>query len=206
MTYFRNWSRWIHSSQKRTSIRLLWRHSSKTWTSSQQKDLGFSRLGSRLLQWLWAYHMQLSAQIFYPDCRLFCLFQDFSPLKKVLHPEHSPCKPHAVNNLIQITLFSQETIQVGSNETNNFRKPQQGRRKQQYVLSLLTVTKQSGNVRRTFKEAYFCNTGQSGQATSIPWIFQLYWRAKSLNNLLSCCHLFDFDSSHSYVAFYVLTV
>lgn len=96
MTYFRNRSRWIHFSQKRASTSLPWRHFSKTWTSSQQKDLGFSRLGSRLLHWLWAYHIQLSAQIFYPDCRLFCLFQDFSPPQKVLHPKHSPCKPHAI--------------------------------------------------------------------------------------------------------------
>lgn len=59
-------------------------------------QLRFSKLGFSLFHWLWAHHIQLSAQIFHPDCRLFCLFQDFSPFKKVLHPEHPPCKPHAV--------------------------------------------------------------------------------------------------------------
>lgn len=59
-------------------------------------QLRFSRLGSSLLHWLWACNIQHSAQIFPPDCRLFRLFQDFSPLKKVLHPEHPPCKPHAL--------------------------------------------------------------------------------------------------------------
>lgn len=120
-------------SQKRTSTSLLWKHFSKTWTCSQQNGLVFSRLDFSLLHWLCAHHIQVSAQIFYAECRLFCLFQNVSPPQKVLYLKYSICKPHA-NNLIKITLSSQEIIQVGSNETNKFRKPQQGRREQQYYL------------------------------------------------------------------------
>lgn len=174
-------------SQKRASTSLLWKHFSKTLTCSQQNGLVFSRLDFSLLHWLWAHHIQVSAQIFYPECRLFYLFQNVSPPQKVLYPKYPLCKPHA-NNLIKITLPSQEIIQVGSNKTNKFRKPQQGRREQQYALAFLIVTKLSGfewKCKTAFKEAYLYNIGQSGQAVSIPWIFNLYSRTKSFNRYLA---------------------
>lgn len=80
-------------AMKATSVKSEPATSKRTRGKAQ---LRFSRLGFRLFHWLWAHHIQLSAQIFHPDCRPFCLFQDFSPFKKVLHPEHPPCKPHAV--------------------------------------------------------------------------------------------------------------
>jgi len=116
-------------------------------------QLQFSRLGSSLLHWFWAYRIQLSSQIFPPGYRLFCLFQDFIRLQKVLHPEDPPCKPHAVRIWSKpLTLLRDYPGWLQWHQ--QLQKATAGEEETEYALelALLIVAKQSGHVKRLSKE------------------------------------------------------